>query len=38
MRLFRRFIDYVRSGYPDGAPATGYLPLVALNPSTHGPR
>jgi Protein of unknown function (DUF3349)/GAF domain/ANTAR domain len=25
-----RFVDFVRTGYPDGAPIRGYLPLFAL--------
>jgi hypothetical protein len=28
---FRWVIDWLRAGYPDGAPSTGYSPLLALN-------
>ena len=28
---FRSVIGWLRSGYPDEAPPTGYLPLIALN-------
>jgi hypothetical protein len=28
---FASIIDWLRAGYPDDAPATGYSPLLALN-------
>ena len=30
-RMFRSIIDWLRAGYPDEAPRTGYSPLLALN-------
>ncbi|CAN5664068.1 hypothetical protein BH10ACT9_BH10ACT9_04210 [soil metagenome] len=30
MRMLSRFVDYVRTDYPHGAPRTGHLPLFAL--------
>jgi hypothetical protein len=29
--MFRSIIDWLRAGYPDEAPSTGYSPLPALN-------
>lgn len=30
LRLLRKYVDYVRTGYPPEAPAVGYSPLLAL--------
>ena len=30
MHLVRKYVDYVRTGYPAEAPAVGYSPLLAL--------
>lgn len=30
-RTIRSFIEWLRAGYPDEAPGTGYSPLLALN-------
>jgi hypothetical protein len=30
-RTFRSIVSWLRSGYPDEAPTTGYSPLLALN-------
>ena len=30
LHLVRKYVDYVRTGYPPEAPAVGYSPLLAL--------
>jgi hypothetical protein len=31
LRTVRSFVDWLRGGYPDGAPHIGHSPLIALN-------